>query len=1033
MPENVEKNDDIYRLIFENAGEAIFLADDSFRYVDANPAACALFGYSREEILGKSVYAHVHPDDRNDRGDNPAIVRSGKALNTKMRMVRKDGSVFHAEVLIKKIKEGLYHSIIRDVSAHSAAEEELKKNYTLLRTTIDALPLWIACASPGGDYFIANKYYTDTFRLPLNMIEGHNYREFFPPALVNAHRPLLERCIETGRIVSWEEIAYFEENKPSFLYGSYTPLFDGSGKCWGISVVALDVTEKKEMEIRLEQTADQLGEWMRRYELIVAASGQVAYDYDVATKKIIWGRTSEKVLGLTPEELGGGFDQWRDLLHADDREKTLGSLSEAEKNCSFWDCEYRLRHRDGHYVWIRDRGFFVAGPDGRAGRQLGMMEDVTQKKLAEKAVLESEEKFRRIFEEGPLGMAMVSPNFRFLGANDAFCMITGYSKGELAAMTFRDITHPDYIARDIDAISKLVKGEIPVYKAEKKYVRKDREAVWASVTVTAIKDYTGRLTYLLAMVENINERKTAEEKLRISEEKFSKAFYTSPDAIAINRFSDGVYIECNQGFTDITGYTREEVFGRSSLPGDLGIWVNNEDRNKLISALMRHGECKGLEAPFRCKNGTIVTGLMSAKIIEIDREKCILTITRDITELKKIQQAIIQARDAAEAASHAKSDFMANMSHELRTPLNGIIGFANLLDGSGLNAKQKDFIHTVKTSSGHLLELINDILDFSKLDANKIKLENIPFDIASDVVNSIKLLSEQAAQKKLRLEYEIDPAINYTVIGDPLRFRQVIFNLLTNAIKFTAEGRIDVKISESSRSDENAILSVSVSDTGIGIPNDRIGEIFEMFHQLDESNSKRHGGAGLGLSIVRGLVGLMGGTIGVESEPGKGSRFTVEIPFKILSETPKATCENKAETQSAAGENSLEILLAEDDQISKALIKAITRNFGWKISFADTGKEAVDLYISKRFDAIFMDGQMPVMDGFEATRKIRDIEKETGRHVPIIALTAYAMDGDAGKFLSAGMDDYISKPIDDDNILVEKVKSLCKRFSNENK
>ena len=432
----------------------------------------------------------------------------------------------------------------------------------------------------------------------------------------------------------------------------------------------------------------------------------------------------------------------------------------------------------------------------------------------------------------------------------------------------------------------------------------------------------------------------------------------------------------------------------------------------------------------RRKDGTVFSADINSSNVVLGGKLFITANFRDKTARKNYEAEIIEAREKAEAANKAKSLFLANMSHELRTPMNGIIGFTDILAMSGLNEEQREFNEMVKISSGHLLDIINDILDFSKIEAKKLKLDKKPFNICETVKNSKILVDAQIKQKRLKLYFEIDAFIKERLLGDQLKFRQILLNILTNAVKFTPSGKkIVIRLLQISEEGASCRINLSVIDEGIGIARDKIGEVFEMFHQLDGSFTKKYGGTGLGLSITRGLVELMGGTISVKSELGKGSEFIVELPFEIdLSVSAREGSSPSAEKLKFHGNGrEIRVLVAEDDEVSCELIKTLAKHFKWKVEIVTDGKEALRLYMEQGFDVVIMDGQMPEMNGFEAAGLIREIEKVNGvRRVPIVALTAYALEGDREKFIEAGMDGYVTKPIGDGAALYEAVMKLVK-------
>ena len=670
--------------------------------------------------------------------------------------------------------------------------------------------------------------------------------------------------------------------------------------------------------------------------------------------------------------------------------------------------EVELKRLDGESVWVTMNSAVENGAGGEIVYS-GFLADITERKRAEKALLDSEARYRELVENANSIILRMDKDGVITFFNEFAQRLFGYKHEEIIGRNVVGTIVPvmDSTGRDLQKMIAEI-GRHPERYAnnENENMRRDGSRVWITWTNKALHDASGNVAEVLCVGKDVTEFRQAQKALKESEERFRVLFRQSPDPLFIWRMDDSLF-DANDAACRLLGYTREELMGMTltdiqapSVRGRRGSIIRKEMTLLTFESLDLHKD--GREIPVE-----VVTAA-----IRLHGESFALSATRDITERKQAEAALLAAKEQAEAANKAKSEFLANMSHEIRTPLNGIMGMMQLMQITNLDKDQKDYVDLTMTSAKRLTHLLSDILDLSRVEAGKMTFHEEEFSLA-DLNASVNDLFRIAAREKgIALNFSMDQALPETVIGDSSRVRQILFNLVGNAVKFTDHGTVSVDIQSVPPGKDNDIrILFTVSDSGIGIPEDKIEMLFKPFTQVDGSYTRKYQGAGLGLAIVKRLVQLMDGNISITSQTGEGTIIDVVLPFKL---TGNVSAPNNHETGPLLqSEKSLRVLLAEDDPTNQYPLQKLLKEMGHTVTLAEDGQQILDLIKNQGFDVILMDIQMPVMDGVEATRRIRQSTSlGSKKDIPIIAMTSYAMAGDREKFLAAGMDGYLSKPVE---------------------
>ncbi len=624
------------------------------------------------------------------------------------------------------------------------------------------------------------------------------------------------------------------------------------------------------------------------------------------------------------------------------------------------------------------------------------------------ALLAMEKKYDFLLENISEGVIITDLNGRIIFVNEQMAKLSGYEKAALEGLNSEVL-----LARDEDKkllrskIKKRAEGATETYTTE--HIRKNGETWLGKINASPYTDIHGKIIGTFGSVTDITHQREATEAIRQSNKKYMELFHRMHDALF---FVDNksYILECNNSGKLLLGYEESAEVNLCILdiihPDDF------EASKQQLKKLRKEGFFKNHECRIFTKQGELkYVQVNSTGIFKEGELISTQDIVRDITAKKKTEKALIQAKQTAEAARHTERQFLANMSHEIRTPMNTVIGMTHLLYDSNPSESQKEIINSLLFSADSLMSIIDNILDLSKIEAGELALEERNFNLQELLKILHKTYQLKIQNKPITLSMEIDESIQHLLIGDRVRLSQILINLLGNSIKFTHEGTIGLKVKVLHSNTENSIIQFHVHDTGIGIAPDKLNYIFDTFKQADLRITRKYGGTGLGLTIVKQLAELQGGAIRAESQQGKGSDFFVILPFKNTNISAAAVVpKNEARPDSGTLLKNIRILVVEDNLMNQKLMGKILEQWDSYFTFASSGEEAIVITENQIFDIIFMDIHMPEMDGCDTTKLIRGNPQNPNHDVPIIALTAAALLEERNRAMAAGMNEFLTKP-----------------------
>jgi len=851
---------------FDAVNDAICLLDLEGKILQCNRAMCDFMKLQMSDIIDKTCWALVHGTSSPIEGCPVQHMKETRKRETMLLSFNERWFNVTADPLFDENDDliGAVH-IIQDITDRKKIEEELLSEKVFVETIIDSLPGTFYMIDPEGRFIRWNKAIEELTGYPAEKLRGMNALQIIHEDDRELVSKKIQKVFEEG--YSHAEVRIITKN------GVRIHLLTGKrmiiGKNMFLIGSGLDITERKETDEALSQISDRL-------QLATSAAKIGIWDLDVINNKLVWDDKMYQLYGIRPDSFAGAYEAWEACLHPDDLMQERENVQMALHGEKEFDTEFRVIWPDRSVHYIKANGMVQRESSGRAVRMVGTNWDITEFKLATNALLESELRFRTVLENARDGILVADINSKkFIMSNKMMCMMLGYSPEEIRSLSVVDI-HPEKdLGRTLDIFEKQAKEE-PVSNTEVPVIRKDGTVFYADINSSLI-NIAGK-KYLMGLFRDTTERRRIDEALKVSEERYRKLAEAAHDAI-FTIGCDNCIQYINSFAAKNMGFLPEEVIGKQIEK------IFRPEQSNHMKQILQKVCLKG--EPFYTEERISFQNQehwQSSWLVPIEdtsgKVNAVMGISRDITTLKRIEDALRIAKLEAESANMVKINFLHTMSHELRTPLNAILGFSEMLkhETQGeLNEKQEHFVDNIIEGGKNLLNVIGQILEVVRLDEGMLELyvEKIP--VHETVNEALSVINEKAAVNNIIMKINIDPRLEY-IQADKQKLMKILISLLDNAVKFSKhEGGI-IKINIEKDKD---VIRFSVSDTGIGIKEEDMKNLFRKFTQLDSGMNRRYGGIGIGLVIAKQFVEMQGGTITAESKYGEGSTFIFTLPITM--------------------------------------------------------------------------------------------------------------------------------------------------------